>query len=122
MNLPEEKKEAIELVHPQESPEKASSRNKGFTIIEPKDQSAPQEIKQQNIIDCKNIDDDLDRVIDSKTIANANCLKITILEGSVLKPGTILKINAGGLIGSGRKAKDGFVYFGTEDVTVSNSI
>ena len=37
-----------------------------------------------------------------------------VIEGTVLKPGTQILINAGGYVNSKRKAKDGSTFFGVD--------
>jgi len=52
--------------------------------------------------------------VDAATIASAKQLSIEVIEGPSIKTGTILKINAGGLIGTKRMIRDGCAYFGTD--------
>ena len=56
--------------------------------------------------------------IDTSTIALAKKLKLQIIEGHTIAPGTLIQLNAAGLIGSKRNTKDGIAYFGTEAGTV----
>lgn len=45
----------------------------------------------------------------------AKQLQLKVLEGGEIPPGTTLQIDASGLAGSRRNARDGSVYFGTEE-------
>lgn len=107
--------------------EKKSLSNKAFRIIEPVKTKKPEKIEQTKKEDEKMIvrNEEMPQNVENKPlnklpslnediIAKANKLKLTILEGNAIKPGTILIINAGGLIGSKRVEQDGNAYFGTD--------
>lgn len=57
-------------------------------------------------------------IITEEIIAHSKKLRLQVIEGVIIKPGTIIDINAGGLVGSKRKSKDGYAYFGTENKKV----
>ncbi len=46
---------------------------------------------------------------------------MTIIDATYIPDGTTLHINPGGLEGSERMAKDGFVLFGTKNVKQTNT-
>ena len=117
--------------------EKKSLSSKEFKIIEPARDSdirefskKPEESKQKYEVFCLLIEqsemkadaDDGIKEIDDATISAAKKLKLMIIEGPVLPPGTTILLNAGGLIGSKRGMKDGCAYFGTELGSVTLSI
>lgn len=143
------KNDIINLLPVPEIPERRSSSNKMFIIIEPQDAKERQE-KEKNVpkkksekkndkksekkpeknpvakppssntIGLKEYAEESEVIIDEKTIKSAKKLKIIVLESSSIKPGTIIYINAGGLLNSTRNTRDGFSYFGTEPITVIN--
>ena len=59
-----------------------------------------------------------EQIIPENIINNTRKLKLIILQSKYIKEGNVYIINAGGLIGSKRNAKDGFTYFG--DISVSS--
>ena len=60
--------------------------------------------------------------VDPATIALAKKLHVEVLEGRTIKKGTIININAGGLVGSKRLTQDGIAYFGTENGHVHSHV
>jgi len=50
----------------------------------------------------------------SKVIQKERRLTLEVIEGEGISIGTIIQINAKGLIGSKRNSQDGHSYFGTE--------
>ena len=57
--------------------------------------------------------------VDPVVIALAKKLRLEVLESPTIKAGTVVNINAGGLVGTKRPIKDGVAYFGTSAVAVT---
>ena len=81
-----------------------------FDNIIPQNNSNISSLKQTNI----KIPDDI--------INTAKKLKLIILQSKYLREGKEYIINAGGLLGSKRNAKDGITYFGDATVSLLNNI
>ena len=56
--------------------------------------------------------------IDSEIIAKGKKMKLKVMDGTAIPTRTIIKINAGGILGSKRNKQDGYSYFGTTAANV----